>query len=179
MAFPGIKFSFWMQAGNMLAMVRTLNRWYRYVCDVALWPVQQFDIDTAALFVVDMLAWERDVQRFNQEPEWLYRQRVKFAYINARDAGTVAGFRRIWERMGLGYMELEERLDGRDWDIVRLTVTESTLVEQPELLNIIIEKYGRTCRRYEWTTIVNTGVNIRTAHIEHGSEYVCARLEIN
>lgn len=179
MNWQDITVSFWMAKGNTKAMLQFLNAWFLYVKELLMWPIQQFDVDTCALFVVDMIAWERDVERVNQEPEWLYRRRVKFAYANARDGGTVAGFKRIWERMELGYLEIEERIDGRDWDIVNLVVSESAVSENPELLDIIIEKYGRTCRRYEWTTIANTRTNIRTATIEHSSEYITATLELN
>lgn len=179
MDWQNLQLSFWMSKGNTKNLLQFLNSWFLYLRSLLLWPIQQFDLDTCALFIVDMIAWERDVERFNQEPEWLYRRRVKFAYANARDAGTVAGFKRIWERMQLGYLEIEERIDGRDWDVVNLVVSESAVSENPELLDIIIEKYGRTCRRYEWTTIANTRVNIRTATIEHSSEYITAKLELN
>ncbi len=173
---PDIKFTFWMAAGNMRAMARTLTRWYQYVKEIAGWPIQQFDIDTAALFVVDLIAWERDVQRFNGEPEWLYRLRVKHAYANARDAGTVAGFYRIWQRMGLGYLTVRERIEGRDWDIVELLINEKGIAENSGLLDIIVEKYGRTCRRYEWTTMHQLPFSVRATHFGHESETVAAVL---
>ena len=160
----------------MRAMARTLTRWYQYVKEIAGWPIQQFDIDTAALFVVDLIAWERDVQRFNGEPEWLYRLRVKHAYANARDAGTVAGFYRIWQRMGLGYLQVRERIEGRDWDIVELLINEKGIAENSGLLDIIVEKYGRTCRRYEWTTMHQLPFSVRATHFGHESETVAAVL---
>lgn len=177
MDWKNITLPFWMNAGNSAALVRTANRWFFYVKELISWPAAQYDIDKAALFIVDLLAWERDVQRFNQEPEWLYRRRVKFAYANARDAGSVAGFKKIWARMELGYIEIEERLPNRDWDVVRLLVTESAISEQPELLAILIEKYGRTCRRYELTTISNLSLSMRSSSVVYDSETLIAKLE--
>lgn len=154
MQWKHIVLDFWMSKSNTIALAKTMNRWFLYARDLMNWPLQQFDVDTAAIFIVDLIAWERDIQRFNAEPEWLYRKRVKFAYANARDAGTRAGFKRIWQRMELGEVEIYERMEGEDWDIVQLAVPTRTISDNPELLNIIIEKYGRTCRRYQLHTYV-------------------------
>lgn len=176
MEWVKLKFKFWMAAGNVKQYSDFLNAWFIYVRGLLLFPVKQFDAEAANIYLVDLLAWQRDIVRFNQEPEWLYRRRVKHAYANARDSGTAAGFARIWQRMELGFLEIQERIDGRDWDIVELTVTESTIAQQPELLDIIIEKYGRTCRRYEWTTKTNLKNQVLSAHVEYESENITARI---
>lgn len=149
MNWQEIKISFWMAAGNTVALVKTLNRWFQYIRDLLHWPVQQYDLETAPLFIVDMIAEERDVQRYRGEPESLYRSRVINAYQNARDAGTVAGFKAIWARCGLGDCEIVERIPGEDWDIVQLWSDVQIIADNPELIRILIEKYGRTCRRYQ------------------------------
>jgi hypothetical protein len=176
MLWENIKLIFWEGSGNLKAYAAFLNTWYELVKSWLEFPLIQFDVDQAHITIVDLWAWERNIERFNSEPEWLYRRRVKHAYQNARDAGTVIGFKRIWERMELGYLELDERLEGRDWDIVELTVTESTIAEQPELLDIIIEKYGRTGRRYEWTTKINLKMNLLTAYVEQETENITAKI---
>ncbi len=163
MNFEKLSLVFWLNAGNLKQHATFLNTWYETVKGWLTFPLNQFDIDTAHIDLVDLYAWQRDIERFNSEPEWLYRSRVKHAYQNARDAGTVAGFKRIWERMDLGDLEIEERISGRDWDIVALKISGSVISENPELLDIIIEKYGRTCRRYEWTTELKVKVNVRGA----------------
>jgi hypothetical protein len=176
MQLEKIKLTFWQGLGNLKAYAAFLNIWFAQVKAWLLFPVNQFDVDQAHIAIVDLWAWERNIERFNSEPEWLYRRRVRHAYQNARDAGTVIGFKRIWERMELGFLELDERLEGRDWDIVELTVTESTIAEQPELLDIIIEKYGRTCRRYEWTTKTNLKMHLLTAFVEQETENITAKI---
>ena len=163
MNFEKLSLVFWLNAGNLKQYATFLNTWYETVKGWLTFPASQFDIDTAHIDLVNLYAWQRDVERFNSEPEWLYRSRVKYAYQNARDAGTVAGFKRIWERMGLGTLEIQERIAGREWDIVALKITDGIISDNPELLDIIIEKYGRTCRRYEWTSELSVKVNIRCA----------------
>lgn len=168
MDWQEIKLTFWMAKGNTIALVKTLNRWFTYIRDLLYWPVQQYDIETAALFIVDMIAWERDVQRYKNEPENLYRLRVKHAYQNALDAGTVAGFKAIWTRCGLGEVDIIERIDGEDWDIVLLSADATTISKNETLINLLIEKYGRTCRRYQLRTVSTAKVEIYTTNVTAG-----------
>lgn len=176
MNFEKLSLVFWLNAGNLKQYATFLNTWYETVKGWLTFPASQFDIDTAHIDLVNLYAWQRDVQRFNSEPEWLYRSRVKHAYQNARDAGTVAGFKRIWARMGLGALEIEERIVGRDWDIVALKISDSVISDHPELLDIIIEKYGRTGRRYEWTTEIKVNLNIRSAAFGNTASHHTASL---
>lgn len=168
MNWTDIKITFWMAAGNVKALVKTLNRWFTYARELLYWPVQQYNLDTAALFIIDMIAWERDIQRYNNEPEELYRLRVKHAYQNARDAGSVAGFKAIWARCGLGEVNVIERIDGEDWDIVLLSADVTTISKNETLINLLIEKYGRTCRRYQLRTVSTAKVEIYTTNITAG-----------
>lgn len=162
-----VKISFWMAAGNTVALLKTINRWFTYVKDLLQWPVQQYNLETAPLFIVDMIAEERDVQRYRNEPESLYRLRVIHAYQNARDAGTVAGFKAIWARCGLGEVAVFERVPGEDWDVIQLWSDVNVIADNPELIRILIEKYGRTCRRYQIasraTITANTAAAVLTA----------------
>ncbi|HBL8998422.1 TPA: hypothetical protein LTW94_004423, partial [Enterobacter hormaechei] len=59
--------------------------------------------------VLNLIAYDRDISRFSGEPLSLYRKRVAYAFINARDAGSVEGFINIFSRLGIGYVELVER----------------------------------------------------------------------
>jgi len=78
---------------------------------------------------------------------------VKYAFLNAKDAGSKAGFIRIFERLGIGYVEIEERFDVENWDVIKIRLSDSQLAKKTELLNLIIRKYGRTCRRYTFEVI--------------------------
>jgi len=147
-----VNLPFWLNGSGNKADARGfsafISAWWAK-CEAWLsWPLNILAVENAPLFMVDLLADERDVQRFTGEPEELYRLRVKYAYANVKDAGTVAGFKAIWQRLGLGDVEVSERVDSWDWDIVLLTVEAQQIADNAELMNLLIEKYGRTCRRY-------------------------------
>ena len=118
--------------------------------------------------MLDLLAWQRDISRFKDEPESLYRLRVKFAFINAVDAGSTAGLKRILQRLGVGYVEIDERLPDRDWDVVLLRLSDSQLSQNPELMRVLIQQYGRTCRRYDFVTI--TPVSLRIVAVDFNDD---------
>lgn len=146
---------FWMNGPNAQSLARLYQAWWTQVLKWTCWPREQIDVDHASLNVVDLMAWQRSVRRLATEPEWLYRRRVKYAKVNADDAGSVAGFKRIWRRLGLGELAINERLPDRDWDVIQLEVTENLLSANSELLQELISMYGRTCRRYEYSTVLS------------------------
>ncbi|MEQ4542314.1 MAG: phage tail protein [Pantoea agglomerans] len=125
------------------------------------WPVSQFDPLTCSEPLLNLLAYDRDITRFNGEPLSLFRRRVAFAFINARDAGSVAGFISIFERLGIGYVELVERQPGIDWDVIQVRVSDSQIADNAQLLLQIIQQYGRTCRRYQFEVITSQPFAIR------------------
>lgn len=170
------KLPFWLSGIGIGSFVNLATAWFAYIQTILEWPLHQFDVDNAELFFVDLLAWERDVERFSNEPEWLYRRRVKFAFENAKDAGSVQGFTKIWQRMELGVLTIEERISGEDWDVVKLVVTESLIADRQDLLDIIVEKYGRTCRRYSWLTSTNNVIQIRVGNVQHENSFLTASL---
>ncbi|ABC33405.1 probable phage protein [Hahella chejuensis KCTC 2396] len=148
-----IKLPFWLSGEQLTRLTRAARRYWERVEHWLRWPLRQIDAETCALGVLDLLAWQRNITRFTGEPEHLYRLRVKYAYANAVDAGSVAGVKRIFQRLGVGYLEVEERTPGRDWDVITLRVTDGQLAQNAKLLSIIIGKYGRTCRRYQFEVI--------------------------
>ncbi|WLQ14393.1 phage tail protein [Hahella aquimaris] len=159
-----IKLPFWLGGEQLAKLARAARRYWERVEHWLRWPLRQTDAETCALGVLDLLAWQRNIARFTGEPESLYRLRVKYAYANAVDAGSVAGFKRILQRLGVGYVEIEERAPGRDWDVITLRLSDGQLSANPELLRIILQMYGRTCRRYEFELItpVTLAVSVGT-----------------
>ena len=123
--------------------------WQR-VRDWLLLPMTQRDPETCSEDMLYLLAWERDIDRFDGEPLDLFRKRVKFAFLNAQDAGSHIGFARIFERMGIDVLAQKERLPDRDWDIVGIELGESSIASDVSLLRELVQQYGRTCRRYEF-----------------------------
>lgn len=163
-----IKLRFWMDGGSVLTgLAATLDVWWDRIQERLGWLNGQIDAETAPLELVNLLAWERDVDRLIGEPETLYRKRVNYALANAKDAGSAAGFYRIWQRLGLGYLSQSERVDAENWDVIQLELTETLISQQPELLNLIIRQYGRTCRRYEFTTLTPLPQRIRPIDFDH------------
>lgn len=144
---------FWLSGKELTKLKKACQNYWGEVQDWLTWPLLQLDVEKCNLAILDLIAWQRDITRFNGEPERLYRLRVKYAYINAVDAGSVIGFIRIFERLEIGYTELDERQPDRDWDIITVHLTDSQVANNHDLLMTIIYMYGRTCRRYEFSII--------------------------
>ncbi len=157
---PKLIIPVWMNRGEVGKIAAAAYAWFSLLVEYALWPLRQLDPMTCSEQCLDLVAWQRDINRFATEPLELYRFRVKYAYANAVDAGSVAGFKRIFERLGIGYVEIEERMDGLDWDIVNITMSATQLAENASLLDELIQHYGRTCRRYGWNIITPIPVEI-------------------
>lgn len=151
----------WMDKGEPAQLLKALRRFWSAVYDWLTWPLQQLDAETCTESLLTILAYQRDIHRFNNEPLELFRRRVKFAFINAKDAGSVAGFIAIFERLGVGYVELLERQPGIDWDVIILRVSDGQVAGNTDLLIGIIRQYGRTCRRYRFEVITNNQLMMR------------------
>ena len=166
-----LKLPSWMDSGEPAKLLRASVRFWSQVYEWVTWPLEQFDPLTCAEPLLNLLAWERDITRFNGEPLSLYRKRVNYAFINAQDAGEIAGFIAIFSRLGIGYVELLERQDGLDWDVIVVRVTDSQVADNSDLLLEIIRKYGRTCRRYQFEVITSLPLHIHIGW--HQGEYIC------
>lgn len=173
----GLSLPFWMNGGELKKILATARRFWAQVYNWITWPVNQFDPLTCEEALLKLIAYDRDITRFNNEPLSLFRKRVAYAFINALDAGSVAGFIAIFERLGIGYVELLERQPGIDWDVIIVRVSDSQLAANPELMLQIIRQYGRTCRRYQFEVITAQQVFMR-AGWEQG-EYVVYPSRLN
>ncbi|MBI6898347.1 phage tail protein [Pseudomonas putida] len=171
-----LKLPFWLAGTELTKLKDAAQAWWARVTEWLRWPLLQMDAETCHLTVLDLLAWQRDITRFKDEPERLYRLRVKFAFINAVDAGSTAGLKRILRRLGVGYVEIDERLAGRDWDVVLLRLSDSQLSENPELLRVLIQQYGRTCRRYDFISITPVTLRIGAAQFNDDQQTLVATL---
>ena len=157
-----IDLPFWLDGDEFTKLKASAQAWWEAVEGWMRWPLLQMDAETCHLAVLDLLAWQRDITRSRGEPEALYRLRVKFAFINAVDAGSVAGFQRIFQRLGIGTVQISERQPDRDWDIVQLHLSDQQLSDYPQLLDLVVHQYGRTCRRYELvsTTVLQLVIGV-------------------
>lgn len=160
---------FWLSGTEVSRLSTAAITWFDEMKQWASWPLANMDPTTCAESMLKFIAWQRDIDRFDGEPLALFRKRVKYARINAVDSGSVAGFKRIFMRLDIGYVEIEERMPGRDWDVVSIRLSDSQLAKNQKLLGVLIQHYGRTCRRYEWTIITPLPIGIRA--VEFGNDY--------
>ncbi len=142
-----------------------MNFWAR-IRGWLLYPLAQLDPLTCNESLLAVLAWDRDITRFKDEPTDLFRKRVRYAFVNARDAGEKAGFIRIFNRLGVGLVEIDERVPGRDWDIITIRLSDSQLSDNYDLLEELIQQYGRTCRRYEYQVISTTPLTLTVSTLD-------------
>lgn len=167
---------FWMEGAETSALGTAARAWFAKLGQAATLPARQLDPLTCTGTMLDLLAWQRAVTSYCGEPERSYRLRVAHAYANARDAGSVAGWTRIFKRLEVGGVTLAERMAGQDWDVVGVELSDADLAANQRLVEIIIEEYGRTCRRYRLISNQRGGVTVGLAPFEHDNTTVCAAL---
>lgn len=171
-----LKLPFWLDGVELAKLTAAAQSWWERVEGWLRWPLLQLDPATCHPAILDLLAWQRDITRFQGEPESLYRLRVTHAFVNAVDAGSTAGMKRILERLGVGYAEIEERMPDRDWDIVLLQLTDGQLAQNPELLRVLVQQYGRTCRRYDFVTLTPVTLHVAVVDFNDDQQTLVARL---
>lgn len=142
---------------NFIATVKAWNTQVRSWLELSLAQQNPLECNEELL---ELIAWERRLIRLPDEPLEIYRKRINFAFVNERDAGSAIGLKRIFERLGVGFVSIEERSPLREWDVVSLNVDDDRLSTNSELLAELIRLYGRTCRRYEFTTTTKTDLQI-------------------
>lgn len=172
----GVSLPFWLSQVTVSKLATAAADWFSLLQEWACWPLKQQNPETCCESVLNLLAWQRDITRFTDEPLPLFRKRVKYARINAVDSGSVAGFKRIFMRLGIGYVEIEERMDGVDWDIVDIQLSDNQLAENQTLLGVLIQHYGRTCRRYRWRIITPVPVAVQAVEFNNDYQTMEARL---
>lgn len=142
-----------------------------------LYSLAQLDPMTCNERLLSLIAWDRGITRFKDEPTSLFRKRVKYAFVNAKDAGEKAGFIRIFQRLGVGIVEVDERTPGRDWDIITIRLSDSQLSENYALLEQLLQQYGRTCRRYEYQVISIVPLQISASPVDWQHQCTIVTLE--
>jgi hypothetical protein len=164
-----LKLPFWNDQKSSLNWEATAQGFWQKIETGLRWPLTQTDPENCTLAALNLMAWQRDITRFNSEPISLFRKRVRYAYANAADAGSVAGIKRIFIRLGVGYVEVEERSENKGWDVITLRLSDGQLASNTPLLQVLIAQYGRTCRRYEFETITVNDLHILVA--EFGNDW--------
>ncbi|MBE5145617.1 MULTISPECIES: phage tail protein [Vibrio] len=180
MKIPEINLRYWMGRGELTKFARAMRNYWEHVRAAFEMPLQQHDPLTAPMALVNILAWQREVERLGQEPEALFRIRVAHAYGFARDAGTIAGWEEMFAKLGYPHITQDERLANVDWDVISLKIKDGDLTNVPKLLDTVIRQYGRTCRRYQYTSYVEMPLAARSKNIEaqYSMSHVKARFNV-
>ena len=164
------KLPVWLRGENAKALERAADAYWQSI-EAALFSwLEQIDEEKAALEILDLLAWERDINRLDDEPVALYTQRIKYA-AHAEDAGSNTGMMRIFERLGFGFVQISDRVPGFDWDMVEIAMSERSTGKQA-LIKEIIRSYGRTCRRYFLSALTETHTTEALGNIEYDKKRV-------
>lgn len=148
----------WLGGATPQNLSAILTAFYSEVSRWLAYPLTQKDPLTCSYLALTLLAEERGVKPIQGETEELFRKRVHFSFVNAKDAGSVAGLKRILVRLGFGEVEINERQPGYDWDEIIVQMPDSSLSGNQELLARVVQQYGRTCRRYRITNIQNNTI---------------------
>lgn len=161
----------WLEGEESREIERYMDGWWATVKGWLELPFTQLDPLTCALGALHLLAWSRKITRFEGEPLEGYRRRVFYAYPNAIDGGNAAGFKRIFERLGINDVQIYERVADRDWDVIQITLDEQKLADYDPLLRVLIDTYGRTCRRYEYLTETRIALGMTANEFNHSWHY--------
>lgn len=173
---PDPKLSFWMDGEQARTLCRTARNFWQILADAAIWPARQNNPLECSLDVLGLIAWQRCVTRYHGESERLFRLRVTHAYANAVDAGQTKGWSRIFRRLELGELELLERVPGQDWDRVGIVLSDERMAALQDVLEVIIQEYGRTCRRYYLLSRVVVPVVVHVCTFDDTHETVLGAL---
>lgn len=144
-----------------------VTQFFKLLKHYLLAPLEQADALTCSESLLNLMAWDRDIKRFNNEPLSLFRKRVKYALINAKDSGSVAGFKAIFERLGVGIVAFKEREDPIQWDVCTIEMTDGDISQNSALIQTLIGQYGRTCRRYRFQVTYPINVYIGCIEFSH------------
>ncbi|AVY98081.1 hypothetical protein DAI21_10615 [Lelliottia sp. WB101] len=164
--FPDINLPVWMNKGEPLTLAHASKTWWERVRDWLMFPLAQIDVDTCDEQLLALLAYQRDVERFPGESLSLFRLRVKYAFVNARDAGCMAGFSRIFERLEIGKIEQLERQLQDEWDVILIRINDEQLSRDNTLMMRLVRQYGRTCRRYFFDVMNENTDYIHPGHFD-------------
>ncbi|WP_417585281.1 phage tail protein [Nitrincola sp.] len=140
---------------------------FKLVRSWLLFPLNQFNALTCSEKLLRLMAWDRDITQFDGEPLELFRKRVKYAAINAKDAGSVYGFKRIFQRLDIGIVAFKERESAIDWDVCTIELSDSSISQNSKLVQTLIEQYGRTCRRYRFQVTYPNEIHINHGEFSH------------
>lgn len=162
----------WLKGQNANALAKVAQSYWQEVESYLFWWLEQQHSENAQTAILDLLAWERGINRLPGETLEIYGLRVKHAFANATDAGSNIGMEQIFKRLGFGFIQVNERVPGFDWDMVEIAMLEDEFSGKEQLVNEIIKQYGRTCRRYYLTALTAVTTTNASGLIEFDKEVI-------
>ncbi|WP_422527661.1 phage tail protein [Serratia fonticola] len=168
---PDINLPVWMNKGEPLTLAHASKVWWERVYAWLTFPLAQIDVDTCDEQLLTLLAYQRDIDRFPGESLALFRLRVKYAFVNAKDAGSKVGFARIFERLEIGQIQQLERQLWLDWDVILLRINDEQLSRNNALMMNLVRQYGRTCRRYFFDVLNQRALSVRAGQFDLNAGY--------
>ena len=170
------KMPYWLArpASELDKLRKGAVRFWIRLSEMLAWPAKQLDPLTAELALVHLLAWERDITQIPNETEHTYRIRVKYALQFAKGAGSKSGWISMFDKLGMPWVTIDERLDDVNWDVVSLLLIDADLADRSRLIDNICRQYGRTTRRYEYQTIAKFSANTALAEFNYDNDFVIA-----
>ncbi|VEA74656.1 Bacteriophage P2-related tail formation protein [Salmonella enterica subsp. arizonae] len=91
---PDIKLPSWLDRGDVVRLKNTFIRFWGKVHSWVTWPLTQTDPLTCAEIILNLIAWQYDIARFDGEPLTLYRKRVQIRFYQRagrRQRGGIQG----------------------------------------------------------------------------------------
>ncbi len=170
-----LKLPNWIQGLFITRLVIAVQAWFAQVETWTNWPLQQLDAENCHLDLLDAIAYQRYVRAIEGEPIELYRLRIHTAFLNAQDAGTTPGLRKILDRLGISVVGVQQNIQGRHWAVVEVEIEDGVFSQYGAVLQEIMASYGRLCRTYEMKVNSRLSMNVRVATSRFISKTVIAK----
>ncbi len=152
---------FWLNGDQAKKAALSAQAFWAEVETWLLQSVAQVDIRTCSSKALAYHADTRGIVRLPGESEALFRQRVRHAVTTAIESGSRSGLEFILSVYGVVGFDVQERVPGLDWDVVQITLSPDALSVDSDLLDKILHRWGRVCRRYVVTHVVTSPLRIQ------------------
>jgi len=170
-----LKLPFWNDQNSSATLIQTAFAYWGEIEFRGQLPLVNLSPYMSTPTMLNLIAWQRDLTRLKSETLDDFRNRVFNAFGCAAAAGSTAGFKEIFKRLRIDRVQIFERLPDKDWDVIVLRMPDEQLAKHSELLKEIIERYGRTCRRYEFDVQTPMTLTISSAEFSHDVGFDIAR----
>lgn len=169
-----VNLPFWLRGPGLTKIKTATENFAAKVIDWLEFPLRQIDPAECEDALLELHAWPWDMEQMLDETRESFRDRIVYAYRDQVSSGSKKGLGESLSRVGEGFTTIEERVPGLDWDIVKITMPSGSLSQNQDLLLKIIQKFGRTCRRYFFAEFESVNINPQIA--ETGCEFTTEKV---